>query len=210
MREQFFRLVSCNLQLQPRFSGKRCPQQLVFPAHGAFCSAARRASPLRRQLLAFAPHRHIALDVALRVQNQIPRAGIWKQVVDGVRHHPAQPAEAVGPADRNPPHPSHVVERRSGRERGHFRFWRVQLSWCQSSAVSSKLMSCTGRFKQVGQRGGLHVRNSFGLRHLSFPRFGQGFLVGHGAKPHPDYSLEVEHLNRGPSARYKPQNPQGD
>ena len=88
-----------------------------------------------------------------------------KQVVHGIGHHPAQPAETVGPAYIHAPHPAQVVERGSGRQCRYFHLRCVQLSWGQRAVVNGQFMRCVCGFKQGGQGSGLQVLGEIGLGH---------------------------------------------
>jgi len=65
------------------------------------------------QRVTLAPDREVALNAPLRIQNQVPRAGVIAQIVDGVGDHPAQPAEPVFSAHFHAPQPAQIVARRS-------------------------------------------------------------------------------------------------
>ncbi len=64
--------------------------------------------------------------------------------------------------------------------------------WGQRAAVDGKFVGSMGGFKHGGQRGGLQVCGKIGLRHGElFRGSAPDFSSKLGAKPHPDYSLEV-------------------
>ena len=87
--------------------------------------------------------------------------------------------------------------RGSEGQRRCFHFRRVQLSWGQRPAVNGKFVRCMSGFKHRGQRSGLQVLGKIGFRHGNFSAVpAPDFLRRLGAKPHPDYSLEVRSWNR--------------
>jgi len=133
MGQQLLKLICGNLQLELGFAGEWGSQQRV-------ATDGRRgggAAPLRRSFLSAAPHREIALDVTLRIEQQVPRAGVGKEIVDGVGDHSAEPAKSIRSANGHAAHPAEIVDRRPGCQRRRFRFRRVQLCGGQYAAVNS-------------------------------------------------------------------------
>jgi hypothetical protein len=93
---------------------------------------------LQFQLFSFAPDSEVALNAALRIQHQVPCAGIGSKVVDRVGHHAAQPAKAIFAAHGHALEPPKVVNRGSKGQRRRFRGGRVQLTWCERASISNE------------------------------------------------------------------------
>jgi hypothetical protein len=190
VRHQLLELIGRNLQLQPGLPGKRRSGKRV-----GFARARIRNIPAeRRKLFVFAPHRQVALNASLRVEHQVPRPGVRKQVVHSVGDHSAEPAEAVFAAHGYAPHPSQVVQGGSVNQSLYFCLRRVQHSWGKRTTVGNSFLRLAGGFIQRN-----HSRCLYGLSQAclgpclahgeTFPPFGAVFPVTLGAGPHPDYSL---------------------
>jgi hypothetical protein len=173
MRQQRLVLIGGDHQLELGFAGEGSAQHWV----GAFCSGVGIAVQ-RRLLFGSAPDGQVALDASLRIQHQVPCAGVGKQIVDRIGDHAAQPAEAVLPAHAHAAQPSQVVQRGALGQCGCFPARLVKLTWGQHSTVGTDLAG--GKFVRLGRALQLfgQWRRCIGLHQAGFRHRGTFLRLG--------------------------------
>ena len=86
----------------------------------------------------FTPHHEVALDAALRVEDQIPRSRIGGQVLYHVSDHTAEPTEPVAALHGHPSMPAQIVEGTSRSQHLYFLGARVQFKRGKYTAIGNR------------------------------------------------------------------------